>query len=809
MERYVCVHGHFYQPPRENPWLEAVEFQVSASPYHDWNERITAECYGPNSASRILDSEGYISRIINNYSRMSFNFGPTLLSWLEQNSPAVYGAIQAADRESAERYSGHGSAIAQVYNHMILPLANQRDKETQIKWGIRDFEYRFARKPEGMWLAETAADVGTLETLAENGIAFTILAQGQAHRVRRKAGGAWRDVSGGRIDPTRAYECRLPSGKSISIFFYDGPISQAVAFEGLLESGVRFADRLLTGFSDKRNWPQLMHIATDGETYGHHHKFGDMALCYALNHIEETGAAKLTNYGEYLEKHPPSHVVEIFDNTSWSCAHGVERWRSNCGCSTGGRAGWNQEWRGPLRESLDWLRDKLAGLFEREAAACFRDPWEARDSYITVLLDRSPASIEEFFSENQSSVLSPEQRQRAIKLMELQRHCLLMYTSCGWFFDELSGIETVQVIQYAARSIQLSREISNENVEDEFVARLSGARSNIAEFGDGRQIYENFVKPGMIDLKKVAAHYAMSSLFMPPNEQGRIYSYTLDQEVRRVYETGHSRLLVGHATFCSEITFDKQHIEFIVLHFGDQNLTGGVQDFRSDEEFEKLASDFSALFQRGEITEVLRLLDQQMPDATFTLTSLFKDQQRQVLDSILGNTLTQTAANLRVTFDSHAPLINYLNGLKIPLPPVLRSIARFAISSDLRRSMEADYPDVNHISAILRDAKAWKTELDLEDFPYTIDQMMQRRSQYWLEAPLDMERISAFASFAKAASLLPVAVSFWHAQNACAEVGQTIYPEVLRRRESGETEVQEWITKFDELSGLLRLRIQK
>ncbi|MDH5768151.1 MAG: DUF3536 domain-containing protein, partial [Nitrospirota bacterium] len=379
MERFLCIHGHFYQPPRENPWLEAIEIQDSAHPYHDWNERVAAECYAPNSASRILDGEDRIIDIVSNYARISFNFGPTLLSWLETYSPEIYQAVLDADRQSIEWRSGHGNAISQVYNHIIMPLANSRDKRTQTIWGIKDFEYRFKRLAEGMWLPETAVDLETLDILAEQDIRFTILAPHQAFRVRKIGTGKWKEVSGGRIDPTRAYLCRLPSGRRINIFFYDGLISHAVAFEELLKKGEDYATRLLSGFSEIRQWAQILNIATDGETYGHHYKFADMALAYALNYIESNGLARLTNYGEYLEKYPPTYEVEIIDNSSWSCIHGIERWRSNCGCNSGGNSEWNQEWRTALRDSFDWLRDQLAFRFEHKSKEYLKDPWKARE----------------------------------------------------------------------------------------------------------------------------------------------------------------------------------------------------------------------------------------------------------------------------------------------------------------------------------------------------------------------------------------------------------------------------------------------
>ncbi|MHB8756102.1 MAG: DUF3536 domain-containing protein, partial [Candidatus Acidiferrales bacterium] len=526
-DRFLCVHAHFYQPPRENPWLEAVEVQDSAYPYHDWNERVTAECYAPNAACRILDGEGRIVDITNNYAKISFNFGPTLLAWIEEKAPDVYAAVLAADKLSRDQHHGHGSAISQAYNHMILPLANERDKHTQVVWGIRDFEHRFGRSPEGMWLPEAAVNLDSLEALASNGIKFTILSPHSAYMVRKAGAEEWRDVSGGQIDPSMAYRVELPSGKNISVFFYDGPVSRGIAFENLLENGERFANRLVGVFSDSREGPQLAHIATDGETYGHHKTHGDMALAYALRFIEENKLAILTNYSQFLDQHPPTHEARIFDNSSWSCAHGVERWRGNCGCNSGMHPGWNQNWRAPLREAMDWLRDTLIPIYEEQGRQVFQDPWKARDEYIRVILDRSPKNVCDFFHQVAAHDLSPEERLRALKLLELQRHAMLMYTSCGWFFDELSGLETVQTIQYAARALQLASQLTRDaNLESEFVERLARARSNISENQGGKRVYERFVKPVMLDLKGVGAHFAVSSLFSDAGPEQHTYCYT-------------------------------------------------------------------------------------------------------------------------------------------------------------------------------------------------------------------------------------------------------------------------------------------
>ncbi len=347
MNRYICIHGHFYQPPRENPWLEAIELQDSAYPFHDWNARITQECYRQNAASRILDDERNIVDIVNNYSRMSFNFGPTLMYWLEEQAPDVYRKILEADRLGQQRFSGHGPAVAQPYNHMIMPLSNSHDKYTQVIWGLEDFRSRFQRDPEGMWLPETAVDTPTLEVLADLGIRFTILSPRQADSVRRIGDENWSSMKYHKLDTGVPYVCHLPSGKDIAIFFYEGEVSHDVAYRGLLHNGLGLSDRLMKAFPQGEHDPHLVHIATDGESFGHHHRHGDMALAYCLHHIEIHQLAQVTIYGEYLDLHPPQHECKIVENSAWSCDHGIERWRENCGCVVGKDSAGQQQWRRP------------------------------------------------------------------------------------------------------------------------------------------------------------------------------------------------------------------------------------------------------------------------------------------------------------------------------------------------------------------------------------------------------------------------------------------------------------------------------
>ncbi|MBI4541061.1 MAG: DUF3536 domain-containing protein [Gemmatimonadetes bacterium] len=621
-QRYVCIHGHFYQPPRENPWVEAVGIEESARPHRNWNERIAAECYAPNAAAPILDENGQVGRTINNYARISFNVGPTLFTWLEEEAPQTYRAILDADRKSRTRYSGHGSAIAQAYNHMILPLANRRDKRTQVIWGIRDFERRFGRPPEGMWLPETAVDLETLAVLAEAGIRFTILAPHQARRLRTAGSRDWQQIGPGGIEPRAAYRHPLPAGRSIALFFYDAAISNAISFEALLRSGDALAGRLLSGFVDDVGGAQLVHVATDGETYGHHHRHGEMALAYALERIEASGYARLTNYGEFLERHPPVHEVEIRENTSWSCVHGIERWRSDCGCHTGGQRAWKQAWRAPLRQSLDWLRDTLAHRYEAEASTLLQDPWVARDDYIAVILDRSPESVRRFFAEHAARPLDEAQQVRALKLLEMQRHAMLMYTSCGWFFHDLAGIETLQVLEYAARAVELADELFGPGIEAGLTERLAKAHSNRKERGDGRRIYLELVKPVAVDAARVAGHYAVGCLVQPCPERTKIYAYAVERLDHELLRAKTADLLVGAVRVTSRLTLESRALSFAVLDLRDGRLAGGIRDYPGDRAHEATARELAQAFQNRDYASIVRLLQRDFPDSRGALRPL-------------------------------------------------------------------------------------------------------------------------------------------------------------------------------------------
>jgi alpha-amylase/alpha-mannosidase (GH57 family) len=765
MERFLCIHGHFYQPPRENPWLESVEIQDSAYPYHDWNERITAECYAPNTATRNLDGEGRIMGIVSNYARISFNFGPTLLSWLEKNSPDTYGAILAADRQSIIWRSGHGAALAQVYNHIIMPLASLCDKRTQVRWGIRDFEHRFQRFPEGMWLAETAVDIETLEVLAKEGIRFTILAPHQAGRVRRIGVGRWKDVTGSRIDPSQPYLCRLPSGRKITIFFYDGPISRAVAFEKLLSSGELFADRLMSGFSDDSNHPQLVHIATDGETYGHHHTFGEMALGHALNHIEVNGLARLTNYGEYLELQPATHEVQIIENTSWSCMHGIERWRNDCGCNSGGNGGWNQQWRQPLRDAMDWLSGQLAASYEGGMTDLVKDPWEVRNEYIDVMLDRSEENVAAFLLRHSLRPLDEAESVAVLSLLEMQRHAMLMYTSCGWFFDELSGLETVQIILYAGRAMQLAERYCIQGIEAPFLERLALAGSNIPEQGNGAEIYAKFVNSAMIDLINVGAHYAVSFVFEEYGEETGIFSYRAFREDFLILHSGQMRLAVGKIFIRSSITRKADRINFCNLYFGGHTLNCGVCSFLGEDAYLTMKQEVVSAFNEGDFAAIIRLIDTHFGMHNYSLKDLFRDEQRHILRLIIAGTLQEFEDKLTTLYENSKSLMGFVRETGMPVPHYFMTTAETALNLKLQKMFSTETIDVGRLSEDINEIGSWNVAVDNVALEFTIRRRIEGTMTALLEEPENDQHLTDLLLLVEAVALLPVEVNLWQIQN--------------------------------------------
>jgi alpha-amylase/alpha-mannosidase (GH57 family) len=806
-KRYVCIHGHFYQPPRENPWLETVETQDSAAPFHDWNERICAECYAPNGAARILNHKKQIVRIANNYARISFDFGPTLLSWLRQNAPRTYRMIELGERRSRRNFGGHSSAMAQVYNHIIIPLANRRDRITQIRWGIADYQAHFGAEPEGMWLAETAADMETLELLAQHGIKFTVMAPHQCRRIRPLNGedDKWVETPDSTVDTSHPYLVRFDSGVSIAVFFYNGPNSRAIAFEGLLNSGENFAASLKTQFTDATE-PQLATVATDGESYGHHHKHGEMALAYAISLLDRDKTAKLCNYGFFLEQFPPEYECEIVENTSWSCAHGVDRWQHDCGCN-GGRPGWNQKWRGPLRNALDELRDSLIPFTEREGVKLFHNVWAARDGYIQVILNRNSETVDSFLRAHQNHPLSKEECGRALKLMEMQRHAQLMYTSCGWFFDDIGGIETVQIIAYAARVIQLAQQLFGDKaagLEPDFLARMALAKSNDPVLGDGAKIYRHTVKAKELRLEQVAAHYAISSVFTPVPDATDLYCYRVRRISYDIFTSGRGRLAVGRVHITSAITENAESFSFAVLHFGDQNITAAVRPYADPDAlaFQEFSVAAAEHVSRADFPEVIRLIDRFYGHADYSLTSLFTDEQRRIVQLILNSTLWDIENSLTSIYQDHASLLHYLSQAGLPKPPALTLAAGFAINAGLRRTLESDPVDVAQLRSYLSLAKSDQVVLDIPTLSYIADQRMKRVMSELQMSAGSIEILERALVLARALSELPFEPNLWQAQN--------IWYELLRSQSVELTALDDedraiWEKNFNELGSWLSI----
>ncbi len=797
MKKHICIHGHFYQPPRENAWLEVIEVQDSAHPYHDWNERITAECYAPNTASRILNGKAVIKNIINNYSRISFNYGPTLLSWMEVNDRATYEAIIDADRESVRDFGGHGSAIAQVYNHIIMPLANDRDKEAQIIWGIRDFEFRFHRKPEGMWLAETAVDTRSLELLVKHGIKFTILAPRQAKAVRKSGVAEWDEVTTETLDTRRPYNYVLPSGESIVLFFYDGDIAQGVAFNGLLNDGKKFAHRLIDAFDPEADEPQLVHLATDGETYGHHHKHGDMALAYCIDYIGRQEDYKLTNYAEFLSHNPPTFEVLIHESSSWSCVHGVERWRSDCGCNSG-KPNWHQRWRKPLRESLDWLRDQLAVIYESEAQKILRDPWKAREDYINVILNRNDDTIQKFLKKHCTRDVEPNQ---VFRLMEVQRNAMLMYTSCGWFFDEISGIETVQILQYACRAMQLVSQTSNIHLEEEFLLRLEHAPSNLTALENGADVYMKYVVPSKTNLQRVGMHYAVASIFEEDPESFPVFNYTTHNDVFIRKEAGEQKLVLGVTNVRSNVTRSEKKFAFAVIYMGQHNIIGNISLDMAEDKFATMQVQMVKAFEEARLGDIIGLMQTYFGPEKYTIWQLFQDEKRKVFNLITYQSMRDLENSLRRIYNRDYPLVMALANNDTPIPTAYRTTFEYILNADLTRCFESERINILQVERIMNELVKWK--LDIEDTGKV--ERLAGESIF-----KELKRIGAegdnYKRIERLNRLFPLLLKFNLMPNLYKS--QNLYFEISTRNRNHDGHSQEWIRHFTLLGDNLGVKVE-
>jgi alpha-amylase/alpha-mannosidase (GH57 family) len=715
MKKYICIHSHFYQPPRENPWLDRIQAQDSAAPFHNWNERISNECYRENGRSRIKNDRNYVEGVSNNYSKISYNFGPTLLSWLEHYDPRTYDYIIKGDMMSVDNFNGHGNAIAQCYNHVIMPLANKRDKETQVIWGIKDFAKRFNRYPEGMWLPETAVDVETLEILAQQNIKYVILAPRQASKVCKIGTSLWHDVSSENINTRVPYLIKLPSGAEIAAFFYDGGLSKAVAFDGLLHDGEYFANRILSGFSTDTNESQLVHIATDGESYGHHHKFGDMALAFALRKIDERDDVRICNYGYYLKLHPPEYEALIFENSSWSCAHGIERWRADCGCNSGGKPDWNQKWREPLRRVLEELRDSINAKFEIEMVKYKVDPWLVRNDFINVIFSRNETTNSDFIKKWIPSFKLESEQVAFLKAFEMQRQLQFMFTSCAWFFDESSGIETVQVLQYALRASELAEDLWGSFVLEKFLTNLKTVPSNLPMYENAYGIYEKILKNCQVGFFKIAAQYAVASLFNDPGPLSNVYSFDVKKDDLERIRLGSNKFVFGHAEFRSRITYSKKKIMFTAVHLGENIISAGVALFDTGEDYTDFKDKLMQKIEEGDFTTIMKEIENKFGKNVFTLKDLLPEDRYILIKTILTEKMGLIDYEFQQIFNDNYMFAAFLISVGIRIPGPLKISFEHVINERIIHLFKEKI-EVLNTKQLERDlADAYKCKLELKE----------------------------------------------------------------------------------------------
>jgi alpha-amylase/alpha-mannosidase (GH57 family) len=791
---YVVIHGHFYQPPRENPWIEQIEVEPSASPYHDWNARITAECYRPNSTARVYDGQGRILDIVDNYQYISFNFGPTLMSWLEMQSPETYQKILMADSRSLADL-GHGNAIAQAYNHTILPLANARDRDTQVIWGLKDFEHRFGRAAASMWLPETAADYPTLATLVDRGLKFVILSPYQAKRVRPLAGGDWSPAQGS-VDTTQAYRCFLPDGdhqsrRCIDVFFYNPGVAADLSFGDLLTDSYRLVSRLADGLSPGLPRPQLLNVATDGENYGHHKKFGELALAHALTQVVPQKGLTLTNYAAFLEMAPPKMEVELYlgakgEGSSWSCAHGVGRWHENCGCSTGGQPTWNQRWRTPLRESFDFLNGKLTAIFEAQGQKYFQDPWQARNAYIDVILDRSRNRLEEFFSQQGTPNLKGDDRVTAIKLLEMERHSLLMYTSCGWFFADIAGLESLQVIKYAARALQLGQHFTTEALEAPFLKILERAVSNIPKEGNGLTLYQKRVKPAVVDYPKVANQWVIS--WLKNRERAchqNIYHYRVKPMDLEQKAQGSLLFAAGRLQLTSGITLESHSLAFFTVYLGSYLYRTQVQPHPVPQEFLALREEFLRVL--GETPEdLIPLMVRRLGETYYSIHDIFQEEKLQVFHDLLRPNQEEAVELVAHSFEEPRPLLQAMAVEGLPIPRLYRALGEITLNRRLVELLRLMEPDPSSLATsaeilqVIHDAQALGLKLETQEGAQILGRIMQRLLLNLAET-LQTESVTRLNEFLNFVDRIPITLELVEAQNFIFDLMRDRFPEAAAR----------------------------
>jgi hypothetical protein len=816
--RHLVIHGHFYQPPRENPWTETIERQDSAAPFHDWNDRIANECYLPNALSRRLDDYGRITKLVNNYEWISFNFGPTLISWLEDHVPEAYARILEADRASARRLNGHGNAIAQCYNHAIMPLASRRDQETQIRWGVRDFERRFGRPSEGIWLPETAINAAVLEVLVEFGFRFIVLSPHQALRARPLDGSSqWKDVSKGTIPAGFPYRCFAPGAKGkrdskrfVDVFFYDASLSTDVSFNHLLRNGDGLADAISVAYP--RGGNDLVVVATDGEVYGHHEPFADMALSYLVESAAPRRGLAMTNFGAYLDAHEPESEVELKpgpngDGTAWSCVHGVGRWKEDCGDSAGGQPTWNQKWRAPLRAGLNSLRDTLAAQYEREASKLLADPWKARDEYIDVIENRSRDAAAAFVAARAAAPLSGAESARALSLLESQRNAQLMFTSCGWFFSDISGIETVQIMRYAARAIELAGTEHWLALEKKLLGDLTGAVSNVTGKGTGASIYNSSVKASILGRPCFVALYAITAHLSEHETIAEIYGNPvrpLDEIVRHIVAPGvEDHVRIGSLEIVSRYTLETAVYEYLLYVEDEATFVCYVRERRSEADYRAMADRIKKLAEAGLVPEIRPAAAEYFGQRRFTIRDFLPEDREKVLRRFAAKRLEVIEARFGEIFAESKHLLILLKEANIPVPQNLLLPVQTHLTKKLVREVERwerslDPAGLKGIRSIVTEAAVFGVPIDKSPAAASFSDLLLEKIKA-LAGELDPEAASALEQFVNLADEMGIQTNFRDIQSRIYEILDTKIPPLLDElaaRKSGREGTKLAISSF-------------
>jgi len=793
----VVLHAHFYQPPRDNPWTESIDREASAAPFHNWNERIEAECYAANTHARIFGDTGHITDIVNNFAHLNFNIGPTLFAWLQTHAPATYARILQADRQSCFLHDGHGGAIAQAYSHAILPLCSVRDRNTQIRWGIADFRYRFQRPPEAMWLPETACDLPTADALAQHGMRYLILSPHQASRVRHRNQNEWRDVSDGSIDPRLPYRLALPHGRSIVCFFYDGPLAHAMSFEAMLDTSRGMAERLRAGAKDNAE-NQLVHVATDGETYGHHKRFADRALAYFIRKEAEAHGLRLTTYGAFLEQQPVDDEVELKngEGTAWSCAHGLGRWIRDCGCNAGRNPGFRQAWRGPLRDALDGLRDDSAVVFEQAAGQWLRDPWAARDDYIHVILNNTSEARQAFLDHHALRQISSHERVRIFEMMEAQRMMQLMYASCGWFFDDLAGLETTQIMKYAGMAARLLESATGQSLFENFIDRLALAHSNLEKEGNGADIYRRHVAPLEVPATRRVARFASSTLLDNTSSQVADPAFEIESLDRLCFQQVSQHLVLGRVRLRRTRTERSTLFLYGATSLPERDMHCGVIECNDEKHFERIVQQAEKVFEQPSTPAIIRLIDSFFAPHFFSVRELSDAGEPEFIEHTVTDLLERLATTYGYLYDEHRKTMQTFERVGAEVPVELRLVAEYTLARRLDAALlEASDPTDPGLERTVRDIAHQAQELGIR---LVVPRSTLRLRQWLDQAAEQLQTDGSTARAQHASALLSLTESLGiripidHLQDAIFNHlnHRVAWPEELQKRLAQQVGVQ-------------------